>query len=164
MTERRQKEVRPQSVVAVHFSTLPIEQFDELFDEMDQVEHGIHFESESFLFKPEDARELIEKFNGEDVTDIYQELTSRTEGFRIVRVGRPYASDELARYKNKAMIIKHYKTGVMFVYNEYGRSEGTIPAENAAVAFSPSRFETVLERPLVFFDTLEAVVSSRQAA
>ena len=52
----------------------------------------------------------------------------------------------------------------MFVYNEYGRSEGTIPAENAAVAFSPSRFETVLERPLVFFDTLEAVVSSRQAA
>lgn len=164
MAERKQKEEQSQPVVAVHFNNLTKEQFDELFNHMQQVEHGIHFESGSFLFSPEAAQTIIEEFKGEDITDIYEELTNRTEGFRIVRVGRPYASDELARYKNKAMIIKDYATGVMFVYNEYGRPEGIIPAESTTVAFSPSRFETVLERPIVFFDTLEAAITSKQAA
>ena len=164
MAERKRKEEQPQPVVAVHFDNLSKEQFDELFDHMNQVKYGIHFESGSFLFRPEDVQEILGQFGGEDITDIYEELTSRTEGFRIVRVGAPYTSKEFANYRNRAMIIKDYATGSMFVYNESGRPEGIIPAESAAVAFSPSRFETVARRPLVFFNTLEAAIASRQAA
>lgn len=157
------KEKVKEPTVAIQFNRISQAQREAFDTRIGSIHHGLHFETGSILVRPEDSRSLIAEFNGEDVTAAFEEITARTEGYRVVRVGSKFISEPFKGKGNKAMVIKNYATGGLTVYNEFGKVEGVILAEQEGVAFSGSRFETVLQEPLVFFDTLEEAVGSGQA-
>ncbi|KKR78112.1 MAG: hypothetical protein UU23_C0003G0010 [Candidatus Curtissbacteria bacterium GW2011_GWA1_40_9] len=137
-------------IIAIDITGLSAEELISFIRQMSNAYVGIDLETCTFLFRPEEAKRVLEDFDAQDLTDIYKELKERRVGFRVVRIGNSYPHEELADRENKAVIIKDYSTGTLHVYNEFGRPEGIIPAESAPVAYSASRFKTVLERPLVF--------------
>jgi len=127
------------------------------------IEHGLHLETDSYLFKPDIAQQLKEEFGLEDVTDIYQELTARNHGFRVVRVGISYTG-ELGRFPNKAMAIKNYATGEIHVISPDGTPAGIVPKSEASIVFSSCDLVTVIEHPLLFFNSLDEAIASRRTA
>ena len=120
------------------------------------------FETSAFLFDPDLAKRLLDEFEAEDVTDIYEELITGDYGYRVVRVGSPYTEEPFKGQRNYAMVIKDYATGDFTVFGEDGRFQGIIPAEYTGIVYSPSRFVTVLEKPPQFFETQEAVKVARE--
>lgn len=132
---------------------------DHVFD--NKIAFSPHFESASYLFRRSNAQTLAQMFEVEDVTDIYNKLTSKTEGFRVVRVGYPktITLGDLS-YQNKAAIIKDYSSGDLYVFDETGDYQTVIPKIDEPVAYSPSRFQTVIDEPLQFFDSLAEALES----
>lgn len=149
------------NVVAARFEHIPFEQSESFGARIATIIQGIHFESDSFILPKAEAVGIITEFNEADVTGAYIELLRRTEGFRVVKIGSPFISNEFKGRPNRAMIIKNYETGNLTVFNETGKVEGVIPENHDAIAYSASRFRSVLENPLQFFGSLERAVTSR---
>lgn len=167
MTGERNSEGEAQSqLVALRFN-LSGEGHHQLAQKLKKLEKEdfparFNFETEAFLFDPDLAKRLLEEFEAEDVTSIYEELIARDHGYRVVRVGRPYIEEDFKGCPNYAMVIKDYATGAFTVFGEDGRFQGTIPAEYTGTVYSPSRFVTVLEKPPQFFETVEAAKIARE--
>ena len=161
LTAERKAETE-QSWVAVHFSPQSLAHWNSFMARFKENPYGFDLESDSYLMSPEAFSTLGNEYELEDVTDIYNELRTRRSGYRVIRVGSSYEHLEgFEGLKNYAMVIKDYSTGDLVVYSEDGRFQGMIPSESAIVAFSPSRFVTVVEKPLQFFTNLEEARTSR---
>lgn len=163
MVEKLFGQETDEPVIAVLFKGVTPENRLEFGERLFSNPFRNHFESGAFIIRRKDSQSIMRAFDGVDVTDVVEELNTRTKGFRVVRVDARKTGKKLAGKRKKAKMIKDYESGAIYVYNEDGHPVGGYLAENEADAFSQSRLKTLIERPLVFFDSLEEAVASRQA-
>src|SRR3989344_6694356 len=140
-----------QPIVAISFPQLTSGQdWNRLFEYLKdhQIKPvGLHFETASFLLNHQDGQKVATVFGGSDVTDSYRELKSKTDGYRIVRVGKDPNS--------KARVIKNYSAGVYCMFSESGNLEAIVPNRDESAVYFHSGYITIVETPLRFFNSLE---------
>lgn len=123
----------------------------------------IDIESNSYVFSESEAAEVLEKCDGEDVTDIYQELQARTDGFRIIKVGSGIddgIKGKTDRATNTLALIEDYSKDEYLIC-QYGEVRSKVPAKLALDILCSGNMAMVpVQRPLSFHHSLQEAINS----
>ncbi len=162
--ERKVDTLDQTGVVAIRLADYSREswaRFHQVVDRL-QIPWSVHLESQSFLLPIEMLQKFQSEFEFEEVTDIYQELEARKEGYRVIRVTPNVAVNIDGEDKlviGSAMVIKDYANDV-FLQCEYGRVRCKVPDFLVLDELTRGAYTTLpAERPLNFFDTIEEAMA-----